>query len=452
MAMDLSLLARYDVRGPRYTSYPTALQFEEKDETAYQERAGATDPNGPLSLYMHLPFCSTLCYYCACSKVVTRDKSKAVEYLQRLHLEIRRQAELFPDREVVQLHWGGGTPTFLTDAQMQALMSETRSNFKVADDDHAELGIEIDPRTVDPGRIQLLRNIGFNRISMGIQDFNPAVQQAVNRKQPFAETKTVVDAVRDVDFRSLSVDLIYGLPHQTLPTFEETLAQVISLSPDRISIYNYAHLPDRFAPQRRINLVDLPDAEQKLLILKLCIERLGEAGYSYIGMDHFAKPDDDLAIAQREGSLHRNFQGYSTHAECDLIGMGMTAIGQVAGSFFQNEKDLGEYQARIDSGVLAVTKGYVVSRDDLIRRAIIMSLICQFRADFADLDRQFDINSKRYFEAELASLAGMVDDGLLTIEDGCISVLENGRLLIRNICMAFDSHLSPATERYSKAI
>lgn len=453
--VDLTLIRKYNVNGPRYTSYPTALQFGDMDQGQY-EAAIAHSPRKkrPISLYFHIPFCSTLCYYCACSKIVTRDKSKGVRYLGYLNREIDLQAGYFQGRQVTQLHWGGGTPTFLSDEQIVDLMAYIGERFDLAADEEREFSIEIDPRTVDAGRIHAIRNAGFNRLSMGIQDFQPEVQKAVNRIQSFEATREVIRAAREAGFKSISVDLIYGLPHQTMATIANTLKQVMELSPDRISIYNYAHLPQRFTPQKRIDVVDLPDADHKLRILKQCIDMLTLSGYQFIGMDHFARPDDELAIAQREGTLHRNFQGYSTHAECDLVAMGITGISNVGNTYSQNAKTMEDYEAALDAGRLPVAKGIEIDDDDLIRKAVIMALICHFKLSFAEIESRFGIDFLDYFSRELESFAAMENDGLVEIDADGITVTDRGRLLIRNVCMAFDRHLSPALQSgsYSRAI
>ena len=453
--VDLSLVRKYDVSGPRYTSYPTALQFGELTESAYVaaiDRSPNRDKD--ISLYFHIPFCDTLCYYCACNKVVTRDKTKAEAYLKLLYREIELKAKYLGDRTVSQLHWGGGTPTFLSDEQIQRLMNKIREHFELWSDESGEFSIEIDPRTVDADRIHALRKAGFNRLSMGIQDFNPTVQKAVNRIQSFEATQAVVKAARDCGFRSTSVDLIYGLPFQTVESVNRTLDQIIELSPDRISIYNYAHLPDRFMPQKRINLVDLPTAENKLKILKLCIEKLtANNKYLYIGMDHFAKPGDELAIAQKEGTLHRNFQGYSTFSDRDLIAFGITGISFIGNVYAQNTKQLDEYERSIGMDRLPVEKGVVIDDDDLIRKAVIMALICHFKLEFAKVDERFGIEFTHYFKNELGHLRQFEEDDLLEVTSDGIYVNDKGRLLIRNICMSFDRHLKQvAGQRFSKAI
>ncbi len=453
---DLDLIRRYDKAGPRYTSYPTAVQFTEAFTPGrYAEIARATNAKGgPLSLYFHLPFCDTVCYYCACNKVVTKDRSKAQPYLDRLYREIAMQAALFDDeRPVDQLHWGGGTPTFISHAQMRELMRVTGEHFRLRDDDSGEYSIEIDPREVHPETIATLRDIGFNRLSMGVQDFDPKVQQAVNRIQSEQETLGVIREAREVGFKSISVDLIYGLPFQTPERFLATVQRIIDVDPDRISVFNYAHMPELFKPQRRINEDDLPSPAQKLEILQQTIEQLGAAGYVYIGMDHFAKPDDELAVAQREGTLYRNFQGYSTHAECDLVAMGVTSIGMVGDSYAQNLKGLDDYYARIDAGELAVFRGVELTADDTLRRAVITDLICHFALDFAAVEQAHGIVFADYFAEELEALKTMEADGLLVLDAEGIRVSPRGRLLIRNICMVFDRYLREARERrFSKVI
>jgi oxygen-independent coproporphyrinogen-3 oxidase len=446
ICFDADLIRRYDYAGPRYTSYPTAIQFHEGfDEMQY--RAHALETNRvpvprPLSLYFHIPFCARLCFYCACNKVVTKNRAHAAPYLENLYQEISRQAELFDDdRPVDQLHWGGGTPTFLSHAQMEQLMTVTARNFKLHDDDTGEYSIEVDPREADAATIALLRSIGFNRISLGVQDLDPRVQQAVNRIQPEEQTQMVMDAARATGFKSVNMDLIYGLPFQTVDSFAHTLERVIATGPDRLSIFNYAHLPGLFKPQRRINEADLPTPPEKLEILQQTISQLTDAGYIYIGMDHFAKPDDELAVAQRERKLYRNFQGYSTHADCDLVAMGITSISSVGNSYSQNVKTLDEYQARIEAGALPVFRGVVLNDDDLLRRAIIRELICHFMMDISSIEEKHKIIFRDYFSSELEALQVMQADELVDVNDRTIRVLPKGRLIIRNICMVFDCYL-----------
>lgn len=453
---DPELIRRYDTSGPRYTSYPTAVQFHdgfgEADYRAAAARSNAI--GGPLSLYVHIPFCDTVCYYCACNKVVTKDRARARPYLDDVYREMALQAELFePGRPVDQLHWGGGTPTFLSHDEMRELMTRTGEHFALKTDDSGEYSIEIDPREADAATIRLLREIGFNRISLGVQDFDPDVQRAVNRIQSFEETREVVETARAQRFHGVSIDLIYGLPGQTRERFTRTLDRVIELDPDRLSIFNYAHLPQRFKPQRRIASEDLPSAAEKLDILGSTIEYLIGAGYVLIGMDHFAKPDDPLARAQREGTLHRNFQGYSTHAECDMVAMGASAISQVGGAFSQNVKDLLSYHDALVQGHLPIEKGVVTTEEDALRRHVIMELISHFRISIPAVESRFGIDFATHFADALAELQVMADDGLVSITPRAVIIEPRGRQLIRNICMAFDEyHGSLDGQRFSKVI
>ncbi|MBK5970790.1 oxygen-independent coproporphyrinogen III oxidase [Thiorhodovibrio winogradskyi] len=441
---DLDLIKRYDQSGPRYTSYPTAVEFHDGfNEAAYRatcERSNSS--KRPLSLYFHIPFCDTLCFYCACNKVATKDRSLAQPYLERMYREMEMQSALFDDDRVVeQLHWGGGTPTFISQQQMRELMDQTRKNFRLLDDDSGEYSIEIDPREAGGDTVKLLRELGFNRMSLGVQDFDTKVQKAVNRIQTEAETMAVLEAARKVGFGSISIDLIYGLPFQDPDEFSKTLDKVIDAAPERVSVFNYAHLPSRFSPQRRIKDDDLPPPQVKLDILQMTIERLTDAGWLYIGMDHFARPDDELALAQRNGTLYRNFQGYSTHADADLIGLGVTSIGKVANTYGQNQREMEAYNADIDAGRLAVFRGIELNRDDELRRDVITRLICNFKLDYAEVERVWDIQFSDYFATGLSKLKNMEADGLLETDAGGIRVLPKGRLLIRNICMAFDAYL-----------
>jgi oxygen-independent coproporphyrinogen-3 oxidase len=440
---DFDLIRRHDQSGPRYTSYPTAVEFHEGyGEAEYRAACERSNQAGrPLSLYFHIPFCDTLCFYCACNKVATKDRTLAQPYLDRVYRELAMQRALFANgRRVEQLHWGGGTPTFISRDQMRELMAQTRRWFDLADDETGEFSIEIDPREADAETVALLRQIGFNRMSLGVQDFDPLVQQAVNRIQTEAETLAVLEAARAQGFRSISIDLIYGLPHQSVAGFERTLDRVLAFAPDRISVFNYAHLPQRFKPQRRIDAAQLPPPQTKLDILRATGERLGAAGYVYIGMDHFARPDDELALAQRNGSLYRNFQGYSTHADCDLVGIGVTSIGKIDNTYAQNRRELAEYYAAIDASHLPVFRGIELSRDDEIRRDAITGLICNFALDFGELEHKWGIAFGAYFTDALPRLKPMAEDGLLEMDSKGIRVLPRGRLLIRNICMAFDAY------------
>ncbi|MFO7603517.1 MAG: oxygen-independent coproporphyrinogen III oxidase [Gammaproteobacteria bacterium] len=456
LIFDAELIRRYNQSGPRYTSYPTAVQFSDRfsAEDYRHQVEQSNQANNPLSLYFHIPFCDTVCFYCACNKIATKDRSKAAPYLQHLFHEIEMQASLFnAEKKVTQLHWGGGTPTFISHEEMAALMGRTRQCFDFASDSEGEYSIEIDPREVGPDTIAFLRDLGFNRMSLGVQDFELEVQKAVNRVQSEAQTRHVMEAARASGFHSVSFDLIYGLPHQTVESFRRTLDKVLELSPDRISVFNYAHLPEVFKPQRRINIDDVPRPEEKLEILQLAIEVLTRSGYVYIGMDHFAKPDDELARAQREGTLYRNFQGYSTHADCDLIGFGITSIGMVADCYTQNYKTLDDYYARLDANQLPVYRGLVLSADDKLRREIITRLICHFSLSKADIETQFNIQFDQLFAAELTRLQALEADGLVTLSAEAIQVTPVGKLLIRNICMVFDAYLSSDDrQRYSKVI
>ncbi len=457
-----TLIRRYDVSGPRYTSYPTAVQFHENfNAQAYKDAIVVSNTNSqnaaqpqPLSLYFHIPFCNTVCFYCGCNKVVTKDRSKAAPYLARLHKEIEMQAAVFnADRPVNQLHWGGGTPTFISHQEIEALMRVTRQYFKLHDDDSGEYSIEIDPREVTSETLSLLREIGFNRISLGVQDFDSQVQQAVNRIQSEEKTLSVISDARTLGFKSISVDLIYGLPFQSRDSFAKTVEKIVLASPDRVSVFNYAHLPEMFKPQRRISVEDLPSASEKLDILKLTMEQFSQSGYIYIGMDHFAKPEDELAVAQKNNTLYRNFQGYSTHADCDLIAMGITSINQVGNTYSQNVKTLDEYYECIDAGVFPIYRGIKLDADDLLRRAVITQLICHFDLDFEVIENKFNIRFSEYFATELNVFEPMIKDGLILMDNKKIQVLPAGRLLIRNICMIFDKYLAGAKPRaYSKVI
>lgn len=455
---DPDLLRRYDRAGPRYTSYPTAVEFSTgfalDDYLRHAARVAADPDSRDLSLYLHLPFCATVCYYCACNKIITNNRARAVPYLERLHREIALQAACFPTaRRVSQLHWGGGTPTYLNHAQMRSLMETTRRHFDLADDSDGEYSIEIDPRETAVDTMSVLREIGFNRLSVGVQDFDPKVQRAVNRIQSEACTFTVIDDARRVGFRSVNVDLIYGLPYQSRDSFRTTVERILSVLPDRVSVFNYAHLPARFKVQRQIDEQKLPDANEKLEILQQTTEQLLDAGYRYIGMDHFARPEDELAIAQRERKLRRNFQGYSTHADCDLIGLGVTGIGAVGDCYYQNARGIEDYNEALDAGRLPIERGIELSRDDRIRRHVISELICHFQLAFADVNQRFGIDAAGYFADELKRLQPFEEDGLVAMTDKGITVTARGRLLIRNICMTFDRYLAGITEtKFSKVL
>ncbi|MDC3741004.1 oxygen-independent coproporphyrinogen III oxidase [Pseudomonas syringae pv. syringae] len=442
---DSDLIHRYDVAGPRYTSYPTAVQFHTQVSAfellhALRESRKASRP---LSLYVHLPFCANICYYCACNKVITKDRGRAQAYLQRLEHEIQMLAcHLAPGQVVEQLHLGGGTPTFLSHDELRRLMAQLRLHFNLLDDDSGDYGIEIDPREADWSTMGLLRELGFNRVSLGVQDLDPTVQRAINRMQSLEETRAIVEAARTLQFRSVNIDLIYGLPTQNPQIFSHTVDKVIDLQPDRLSVFNYAHLPERFMPQRRIDVADLPDAESKLLMLERTVEQLGNAGYRYIGMDHFALPDDELATAQEDLTLQRNFQGYTTHGHCDLIGLGVSAISQVGELYSQNSSDLNEYLRLLDSDQPATRRGLICNDDDRIRRAIIQQLICHFTLDFGEIEKTFCIDFRDYFSEAWPQLLGMASDGLITLSETGIEVRPAGRLLVRAVCMVFDTYLT----------
>ena len=457
LVIDPDLIRKHGGSGPRYTSYPTADQFVEAfDAEAYRQWLRNRNIGGfarPLGLYVHLPFCGTICYYCACNKIVTKDHGRSAKYLRYLQHEIRMLAEcLGKDRAIGQMHWGGGTPTFLSDAELAELMRMLRSEFDFAAT--GEYAIEIDPRTVDPDRVAFLAQLGFNRISLGVQDFDPEVQRAIHRVQGFEETQAVVRAARRHGFRSVNVDLIYGLPRQTLDGFARTLSLVTGCDPDRIALYSYAHLPVQFKPQRRIAEADMPAPETKLRLLAAAIDRLVSGGYAYIGMDHFAKPEDELAVAQRQGRLTRNFQGYSSTGDSDILGLGVSAIGTLGPIYAQNFKTLAEYYGCLDSATLPVMRGIELSADDLVRRAVIQALACHFEISKEAISIAHLIDFDRYFTLELAELEEMEKESLVTVNDEWISVTPQGRLLVRAVCMVFDRYLraNRARATYSKVI
>ncbi|HVI26515.1 MAG TPA: oxygen-independent coproporphyrinogen III oxidase [Xanthomonadaceae bacterium] len=465
MATSLSfspeLLRRYDRPGPRYTSYPTAPQFSNAfGETQLREAASAS--NGDpiprrLSLYVHVPFCFSPCFYCGCNRIITRDKARADGYLARLFRETALVSELFDrDREVIQVHFGGGTPNFLSPAQLGEILDSLRRHFHFSDSPERDISIEIDPRFVVPDDIAAMGRLGFNRASFGVQDFDPVVQAAVNRIQSVEETRAAIDACRAAGFRSVNVDLIYGLPKQNAAGFARTLDTVTAMRPDRLAVYSYAHLPELFKPQKQINADDLPDAETKLGLLQLAIEKLTAAGYEYIGMDHFALPDDDLARAQARGGLHRNFMGYTTHADSDLVGLGVSAISHIGDSFSQNPRDLPSWQIAIDEGRLPVFRGMRLTEDDQLRADLIQQLMCQGEIPVGALERRYGIEFEDYFVQALERLRPLLADGLVRREPGRFTVTAQGRLLLRNIAMCFDAYLdrpaAAATPRFSRAI
>lgn len=452
---DIDLIKRYDKSGPRYTSYPTAVQFHDGFTLDHYQQARESSDHGPMSLYVHIPFCSHVCYYCACNKVITKRKEKAQPYLDRLYKEMElRSSGYDKNRPIEQLHWGGGTPTFITHEQMTELMGKMREHFNLLDTEDRDYSIEIDPRELREGTLAHLKSLGFNRVSLGVQDFDEKVQKAVNRVQPLEMTRDTLNEARRLGFKSINIDLIYGLPFQTRESFAQTLKTVLELDPDRLSVFNYAHLPERFMPQRRINEADLPSGEEKLGMLEDSIQMLTQAGYHYVGMDHFAKPDDSLAQAQMAGKLHRNFQGYTTHEDCDLVALGVSSISQVGDAYFQNSADIEEYMAQIDEDKLPIKRGVILTNEDDLRRAVIKQLICHFELDYETFNQAFGINFTQHFAEELASLSNYIEDGLVQLSDNGILVTPKGGLLIRNICMAFDEYLTRPQHsvRYSKVI
>ncbi len=459
LVINPELLQRYDVAGPRYTSYPTADRFVEAfGESDYlqaleQRRDGVGAKAYPLSLYVHIPFCESLCYYCACNKIITKHHARGAEYLHYLEREVDLNiAYLGQGQMVSQLHLGGGSPTFLSDAELAQLMAMLRRNFQFARG--GEYSVEIDPRTVTRERLAHLAEQGFNRLSFGVQDFEPAVQKAVHHIQPTEQVFDLVAGSRDLGFESVNVDLIYGLPMQTPETFERTLAQITQLRPDRIALYAYAHLPERFKPQRRIHTQDLPPAASKLVMLSSAMRVLMAAGYVYVGMDHFALPTDALAVAKRQGRLHRNFQGYSTQPDCDLIALGVSSIGRVGPTFSQNVKTLDDYYDLLNQGRLPVVRGMALTRDDLVRRTVIMALMCQGSVLFESVELSHLVDFKQYFALEMESLAAMQEQGLLTMDDTGIHVTELGWFFVRGVAMVFDKYLQADKNRarFSKII
>ncbi|MCA0935062.1 oxygen-independent coproporphyrinogen III oxidase [Vibrio alginolyticus] len=436
---DQAVLDKYNYSGPRYTSYPTALEFHEAFTISDYDMACAQYPDRPLSLYVHIPFCHKLCYYCGCNKVITRHSHKADEYLDVLEHEIRQRASLLVGRTVTQLHFGGGTPTFLSEKQISRVMDLLRQEFFFSDD--AEISIEVDPREIELTMLDHLRGEGFNRLSIGVQDFNKEVQQLVNREQDEAFIFAMVARAKELGFRSTNLDLIYGLPKQTKDSFANTLEKVLEMQPGRLSVFNYAHMPQLFAAQRKIKDGDLPQAEEKMAILQDTIATLTDAGYQFIGMDHFAKPDDELAVAQREGVLHRNFQGYTTQGECDLVGFGVSAISMVGDAYAQNQKELKKYYAQVNDLRHALWKGVSLDADDLLRREVIKQLICNFKLDKKTIEAEFKVKFSQYFREDLELLQTFINDELVEVDDNEIRVTLRGRLLIRNICMSFDKYL-----------
>ncbi len=456
--LPIDLLRKFDHPGPRYTSYPTADRFVESFTAedyvlSLEQRSHGAGIAKPLSIYVHIPFCESLCYYCACNKVITRHPERAATYLDYLIREIQMQARhLGGKASVSQLHFGGGTPTYLSDAQLARLWHALQEHFRLMPG--GEYSIEVDPRTVDRTRLQFLARLGFNRISFGVQDFDPVVQKAVHRVQSFEQVQGLMTASREVGFESVNIDLIYGLPHQSVRSFSDTLRKTHDLLPDRIAVYSYAHLPQRFKPQRRIAEADLPGAAVKTQMAALTIEYLGSAGYVYVGMDHFALPTDALAVAKRQGRLHRNFQGYSTQPDADLIALGVSAIGRVGPTYSQNAKEIDEYYDLLDQGRLPIVRGMALSHDDLMRRAVIMAIMCQGQLSYESIEVAFLIEFQRYFAWELTQLQAMQDEGLVQLQADGFNVTAKGWYVVRAVAMLFDRYLQAdkMRTRYSRII
>ncbi len=453
---DRAILRRFDVPGPRYTSYPTADRFIEafnaENYAGWLATRGAVPPR-PLSLYVHIPFCNTVCYYCGCNKVVTKDHSKAAEYLGFLEREIELVAACMKGHQTIeQLHFGGGTPTYLANDELVRVMRMLSSHFSIAP--RSEISIEIDPRTTPAEKIRILGALGFNRLSIGVQDFDDKVQVAVNRIQSYELTRATAETAREAGFQSINLDLIYGLPHQSVSSFATTLDRVMELGPDRIALYHYAHLPARFKPQRRIEAADLPSPQEKLTIMLDAIRRLTEAGYQYIGMDHFAREDDELARAQRQGRLHRNFQGYSTRSDCDLIGLGVSSISKVGPTYAQNARELDDYYDLLRAGQLPIQRGVLLDADDIARRAVIMALMCHFEVAKESIEDSHLLKFDQYFGRELEDLKPFEEAGLVEVSHDWITVTPKGKLLVRAIAMVFDRYIreDQRARPYSKIV
>ena len=453
------LLRRFDISGPRYTSYPTADRFVEAFTDAdyaqalTQRRSGPAAMTLPLSLYIHIPFCESLCYYCACNKIITKHHDRAAEYLRYLEREVELHVERIGRGQTLsQLHFGGGTPTFLSDDELRALMGMLRRNFTFIEG--GEYSIEVDPRTIDVQRLDTLKELGFNRLSFGVQDFDPAVQKAVHRIQPAEQVFALVAAARERGFASVNVDLIYGLPQQSPESFERTLAQVCQLRPDRIALYAYAHLPERFKPQRRINIVELPSGASKISMLSRSLAAFLSSGYVYVGMDHFALPEDALAVAKRQGRLHRNFQGYSTQPDCDLIALGVSSIGRIGATYSQNAKTLDEYYDALNHGRFPTVRGLALTRDDLVRRAVIMAIMCQGHLQFEAVELAHLIDFKNYFAKELDDMKSLAEQGLVVVDENGLQVTAQGWFFVRGVAMVFDKYLQTDRTRakFSKII
>ena len=443
-------LKKYDVSGPRYTSYPTADRFVEAfTQDAYMlalEQRRAIAATQPLSIYVHIPFCESLCFFCACNKIVTKHHERSAEYLRYLNREIDLHIEhLGAGQTISQLHLGGGSPTFFSDEELAELMSMLKRNFVFSPS--GEYSIEVDPRTVNEQRLKHLADLGFNRLSFGVQDFDPEVQKAVHRIQPAEQVFSLVEAARRYQFESVNVDLIYGLPMQTPESFKRTLAQVVELRPNRIALYGYAHLPERFKPQRRISEYELPAAADKISMLGSALKAFIDAGYVYVGMDHFALPDDDLAIAKRQGRLHRNFQGYSTQPDCDLISLGVSAIGRVGGTYSQNAKTIEEYYDHLNHGRFPVVRGLALSRDDIVRRAVIMAIMCQGALQYESIELAYMLDFKKYFADEMEALKALEKTDMLVLEEDGLQVTDTGWFFVRAVAMVFDKHLQTDRNR-----
>ena len=451
------LIRKYDLTGPRYTSYPTALSFDDhySEESWRRAVTEANDSEDAISIYLHIPFCDTICYYCGCNKVVTANRTHAERYLKYLKKEISiKAAEISPSVKVDLIHFGGGTPTYLSDAQLEEILLHIRSKFRL-DQPALECAIEIHPQTVPPRRLKKLREMGFNRLSIGVQDFNEHVQKAVNRYNSKKEVHALINEARSLQFQSISVDLIYGLPLQSVDSVSSTLNDILDLSPDRISLFNYAHMPEMFKSQRQIKAEELPEPQDKLRMLENSIHTLEENGYSYIGMDHFAKHGDELAIAQKAQRLHRNFQGYTAHGHAVLHAFGLSAISTVDHHYVQNVKQLDQYYAKLDVNQLPIEKGYVLSQDDIMRRSVINSLICHFELDFTQFQKQFKVDFLSYFASEIEALQIMQGDGLIEINDARLTIPPCGRLLVRSVCKVFDRYANNSQvmqKRFSRII
>lgn len=449
---DNALLKKYNTSGPRYTSYPTALEFHDQFKHDHLVQAIEASPNRELSLYVHIPFCHSLCYYCGCNKVITRHRDKADTYLEFLAEEIASRAPLFKDYTVKQLHWGGGTPSFLRHEQITKLVELLKEKFTFAE--QVEMSIEIDPREIEMDLAEHLYSLGFNRLSIGVQDIDEKVQQTINRVQSTEFIENFIAHAKEVGFKSINIDLIYGLPHQTIDTFTRTLNKAHKMDVDRISLFSYAHIPARFAAQRKLRDEWLPSVDEKFALMKLAIEKLCDFGYDFIGMDHFAKPQDELSIAQKDGTLHRNFQGYTTKGNCDLLGLGVSSISAIGNSFSQNTKELQDYYKAIDKQAHAHVKGVSLSTDDIIRGEVIRELMCNLYVDKAKISAKFDINFDEYFAEDLPLLETFINDGLVSNTSESIQVVQKARLLIRNICMSFDAYMKQHVnkQRFSRVI